>query len=54
MIKYKNFTLELAKEIQVAVLTIRDDFSANDEAKKNIIYELIVTNRFWPSILYGP
>ena len=28
MIKYKNFTLELAKEIQVAVLTIRDDFAA--------------------------
>ena len=36
MIKYKNFTFEFAKEIQVAVLTIRDDFAANDEAKKEL------------------
>ena len=37
MIEYKYFAFEFAKEIQVAVLTIRDDFSANDQAKKNII-----------------
>ena len=36
MIKYENFTFEFAKEIQVAVLTIRDDLAANDEAKKKI------------------
>ena len=59
MIKYKNFTLELAKEIQVAVLTIRDDFSANDEAKKkyNIRIDshkpILPINNIWALSTFG-
>ena len=59
MIKYKNFTFELAKEIQVAVLTIRDDFSANDEAKKenNIIIDshkpILPINNIWALSTFG-
>ena len=59
MIKCENFTFEFAKEIQVAVLTIRDDFSANDEAKKkyNIRIDshkpILPINNIWALSTFG-
>ena len=59
MIKYKNFAFEFAKEIQVAVLTIRDDFAANDEAKKkyNIRIDshkpILPINNIWALSTFG-